>query len=292
SLGDADFATRGACGRSLIVRLHRSGLELARALFADTAAYTRNAVMDGLRTMRASDLDETPPRVVNALSGAFHTDGHLVVRMTAAEVAGVLIGATHHRSLQALLQDLRDGVADPNVLICAACAGALADAGDSSSVPFLAAAYAARGRDADADARIGIRDALRTLAGRAYADSVERANPTPVSGDPASDAAAPATPAKRAVLHTSAGDIEWTFDTALAPGTVRNFQRLARDHYFDGLKVHRVVPDFVIQDGDPTGTGSGGPGYSIRCEYNALRYEAGMVGMALSGKDTGGSQWF
>src|SRR5262249_19846049 len=129
-------------------------------------------------------------------------------------------------------------------------------------------------------------------AGRAYADSVERANPTPVSGDPASDAAAPATPAKRAVLHTSAGDIEWTFDTALAPGTVRNFQRLARDHYFDGLKVHRVVPDFVIQDGAPTGTGSGGPGYSIRCEYNALRYEAGMVGMALSGKDTGGSQWF
>ena len=56
--------------------------------------------------------------------------------------------------------------------------------------------------------------------------------------------------------------------------------------------MHRVVPDFVIQDGDPTGTGSGGPGYTIRCEYNQLRYEAGMVGMALSGKDTGGSQWF
>jgi cyclophilin family peptidyl-prolyl cis-trans isomerase len=56
--------------------------------------------------------------------------------------------------------------------------------------------------------------------------------------------------------------------------------------------VHRVVPNFVIQDGDPTGTGSGGPGWTIRCEYNRLRYEPGMVGMALSGKDTGGSQWF
>ena len=56
--------------------------------------------------------------------------------------------------------------------------------------------------------------------------------------------------------------------------------------------MHRVVPNFVIQDGDPTGTGSGGPGYSIRCEYNQRRYEPGMVGMALSGKDTGGSQWF
>jgi cyclophilin family peptidyl-prolyl cis-trans isomerase len=53
-----------------------------------------------------------------------------------------------------------------------------------------------------------------------------------------------------------------------------------------------VVPNFVIQDGDPTGTGSGGPGYTIRCEYNMLRYGPGMVGMALSGKDTGGSQWF
>jgi cyclophilin family peptidyl-prolyl cis-trans isomerase len=73
---------------------------------------------------------------------------------------------------------------------------------------------------------------------------------------------------------------------------VRNFVRLARQGYFDGLAVHRVVPDFVIQDGDPSGTGSGGPGWTIRCEYNRERYESGMVGMALSGKDTGGSQWF
>ena len=77
-----------------------------------------------------------------------------------------------------------------------------------------------------------------------------------------------------------------------APQTVRNFVSLARRGWFDGTVVHRVVPDFVIQDGDPTGTGSGGPGYTIRCEYNRLRYDAGRVGMALSGKDTGGSQWF
>src|SRR6185369_1470016 len=77
-----------------------------------------------------------------------------------------------------------------------------------------------------------------------------------------------------------------------APQTVRNFVKLARSGYFDGHPFHRVVPDFVIQDGDPTGTGSGGPGWSIRCEYNHRRYDAGMVGMALSGKDTGGSQYF
>ena len=93
-------------------------------------------------------------------------------------------------------------------------------------------------------------------------------------------------------LHTTAGDIEWEFFPTDAPQTVKNFVRLAERGYFDGTVIHRVVPNFVIQDGDPTGTGSGGPGYSIRCEYNRRRYDAGMVGMALSGKDTGGSQWF
>jgi cyclophilin family peptidyl-prolyl cis-trans isomerase len=97
---------------------------------------------------------------------------------------------------------------------------------------------------------------------------------------------------RRALLHTSAGDMEWAFDGDVAQQTVKNFVKLAQKGYFDSLRVHRVVPDFVIQDGDPTGTGSGGPGWTIRCEYNQLRYEAGMVGMALSGKDTGGSQWF
>ena len=146
---------------------------------------------------------------------------------------------------------------------------------------------------AEVDARLAIRDALRALAGRRFADSLERAhrprNATPPSY-PADFAEPPAV--KGAVLHTTAGDIQWSFFAREAPQTVRNFVRLAERGYFDGLAVHRVVPNFVIQDGDPTGTGSGGPGYTIRCEYNRLRYEAGMVGMALSGKDTGGSQWF
>jgi cyclophilin family peptidyl-prolyl cis-trans isomerase len=178
------------------------------------------------------------------------------------------------------------------MLLAAACAGALGDARDTVSVPRLAAAYAQRGHDADADARIAIRDALRALAGRAFADSVERAHPVPAS-TAGSDSAFHAIPReRRARLHTSVGTMEWEFATREAPQTVRNFVTLARRGYFDSLWVHRVVPDFVIQDGDPTGTGSGGPGHTIRCEYNQLRYESGMVGMALSGKDTGGSQWF
>ncbi|HEX7999832.1 MAG TPA: peptidylprolyl isomerase [Pyrinomonadaceae bacterium] len=77
-----------------------------------------------------------------------------------------------------------------------------------------------------------------------------------------------------------------------APLTVDSFVQLARRGYFNNITFHRVVPNFVVQGGDPRGDGNGGPGYQIRCEINEARYERGAVGMALSGKDTGGSQWF
>jgi cyclophilin family peptidyl-prolyl cis-trans isomerase len=77
-----------------------------------------------------------------------------------------------------------------------------------------------------------------------------------------------------------------------APLTVDNFVRLARSGYYRNVTIHRVVPNFVIQDGDPRGDGNGGPGYQIRCEINEVPYDRAAVGMALSGKDTGGSQWF
>lgn len=98
--------------------------------------------------------------------------------------------------------------------------------------------------------------------------------------------------AKGARLVTRHGDIVIEFLPGAAPNTVANFLELAGRGYFDGLNFHRVVPGFVTQDGCPRGDGWGGPGYEIRCEYNELRYDAGMVGMALSGKDTGGSQYF
>jgi|CXWL01.1.fsa_nt_gi cyclophilin family peptidyl-prolyl cis-trans isomerase/HEAT repeat protein len=77
-----------------------------------------------------------------------------------------------------------------------------------------------------------------------------------------------------------------------APLTVANFLRLIDRHWFDGNRWHRVVPNFVVQDGDRSGTGSGGPGWTIRDEINRRRYDVPMAGMALSGPDTGGSQWF
>jgi cyclophilin family peptidyl-prolyl cis-trans isomerase/HEAT repeat protein len=96
----------------------------------------------------------------------------------------------------------------------------------------------------------------------------------------------------KAVVTTEKGAFTIDLLPEDAPLTVDNFIKLARSNYFNGLEVHRVVPNFVMQDGDPRGDGNGGPGWSIRCEINMVPYERGAVGMALSGKDTGGSQWF
>lgn len=93
-------------------------------------------------------------------------------------------------------------------------------------------------------------------------------------------------------LRTSKGPIRIRLACREAPLTCLNFLQLSGQGYFNGLIFHRVVPDFVVQGGDPRGDGFGGPGYDIRDEINRLRYKRGTVGMALSGPDTGGSQFF
>ena len=95
-----------------------------------------------------------------------------------------------------------------------------------------------------------------------------------------------------AYIDTDKGTIEVELAILEAPLTVENFVTLARKGYFNGLTIHRVVPDFVVQDGDPRGDGEGGPGFTIRDEINERPYLRGTVGMALAGKDTGGSQFF
>ncbi|AKQ65308.1 Peptidyl-prolyl cis-trans isomerase PpiA precursor [Myxococcus hansupus] len=94
------------------------------------------------------------------------------------------------------------------------------------------------------------------------------------------------------VFRTDKGNITVRLDVDEAPLTSGNLHALARKGYFNGVTFHRVVPDFVAQGGDPRGDGEGGPGYSIRCEMTRRPYLRGTVGMALAGKDTGGSQFF
>jgi cyclophilin family peptidyl-prolyl cis-trans isomerase/HEAT repeat protein len=93
-------------------------------------------------------------------------------------------------------------------------------------------------------------------------------------------------------IYTSKGPIKVEMFAKDSPMTVDNFIELAKRKYFDGVVFHRIVPNFVAQGGDPRGDGGGGPGYQIRCEINPRLYQRGSVGMALSGKDTGGSQFY
>jgi len=93
-------------------------------------------------------------------------------------------------------------------------------------------------------------------------------------------------------MKTTQGDITLCLDPQLAPNTVNNFVFLTRNGFYDGLTFHRVVADFVIQGGDPQGTGSGGPGYKFNDEPVKGQYTAGALAMANSGPNTNGSQFF
>jgi len=198
-------------------------------------------------------------------------------------------------------------------VVCSA-AEALGELGDSVSVPALAALLGRNATAEDKDVRTSAVTALASLKSNAAArDALRMARRDPerrvreiataALGMPADSVGAwpapmlrvepiPSAPATSADVETERGVIRIALDPARAPRTVENFARLARSGFFNGLNFHRVVPNFVIQDGCPRGDGWGGPGYAIPCEYNDRPYETGTVGMALSGKDTGGSQWF
>jgi len=96
----------------------------------------------------------------------------------------------------------------------------------------------------------------------------------------------------RATLQTNHGAIELELFDDDAPKTVENFLTLARDGFYDGTTFHRVIPDFMIQGGDPTGTGRGGPGYQFEDEINDHKVARGALAMANAGPNTNGSQFF
>lgn len=99
---------------------------------------------------------------------------------------------------------------------------------------------------------------------------------------------------KIAEIHTVKGVMKVEFFEKDAPNTVNNFIKLSEQGFYDGLTFHRVIPDFVIQGGCPNGTGSGGPGYTIKCELTGENqyHDRGVLSMAHAGRDTGGSQFF
>ena len=209
-----------------------------------------------------------------------------------------------------------------DVAIRASAAANLGDAKPDGGVDVLLEAYKRGEADLVFDTRAAAIDALSKYGAPALpalrnaltdkdwavrvkaAELLKKADPTIETAQamrPAPDAPAslyddPAllnpTVSPHVFIETDKGTIEIELDVLDAPLTCENFMTLARKGYFDGLTFHRVVPNFVVQGGDPRGDGEGGPGHTIRDELNQEPYLRGTVGMALSWKDTGGSQFF
>lgn len=251
------------------------------AMLKDDDVRVLPSVLEGLRKARGPDSADTLRRYLE------HADP--VVRAAAAEglgalappgIAGPLL-ETWKRSQGDTELDARLGVVD-----------ALAAQKDAESAAALK--------------QIAGEDGARVVRARAAAALKTRGLPAVWPGfEPVTrprldyrDAMAPYDAAglelftPRAILHTRRGRIEIHLDIVEAPLTSASFMELARRGFYDGLPFHRVIPGFVAQGGDPRGDGSGGPGYTLRCEIGQRPYGRGAVGMAHSGKDTGGSQFF
>jgi cyclophilin family peptidyl-prolyl cis-trans isomerase/HEAT repeat protein len=220
---------------------------------------------------------------------------------------------------------LRQHLAHPDPVVRASAAEGLAALGTPGITPALLAAYRASLGDRDLDARSSLVDALAKQKAESALEEIAKTDPSRVVRSQASaalrglgreaprpgaeavdrpfadyrEAMRPYDPipgaalwSPRAILHTRHGPIEILLDIVDAPLTVASFVDLARRGFYDGLTFHRVVPGFVTQGGCPRGDGSGGPGYTLRDELSPKPYGRGAVGMALSGRDTGGSQFF
>ncbi|MBV9772791.1 MAG: peptidylprolyl isomerase [Gemmatimonadetes bacterium] len=238
------------------------------------------------------------------------------------------VGASE-KSMPTLRPLLLESLGASDVIVRTNALAGLAQLADTTTLGAVLDAYARAQRDTIDDAALGALDALDALrragapAGQVFlarfprsGDYLVRQRVAALFG-PAAQAWGPALPvetgrdatayrrmvrewvapalaghAPRARIVTNRGAIDLTLFAADAPLTVMNFLELAQRGYFDGQRWPRVVPNFVIQGGDPRGDTSGGPGYAIRDEINRHPYETGTLGMALSGPDTGGSQWF
>lgn len=327
-LGADGWAAVWSADTGLMFR--RSILESATRAGTDLPAHRQWAASGDWR-MRAALADASAQSLTVARATALATpllaDADPRVRQAAlASIAGYLDSTASRTSRRAVvLQSLEDR----DFFVRATALLALADSARASEVPAVLRSYALASPDSGNDARIA---AVRYVANAwrrdssAFSDSLRRTiSALPPSSDPLVRAEAQnvspfsawpgtegvqrdsawyervvrsvVTPAlaghnARARIMTDRGPITLALLGEDAPLTVDNFERLARTGYYRDVRFHRVVPNFVAQDGDPRGDGNGGPGYAIRDELNLRRYSRGAVGMALSGPDTGGSQYF
>lgn len=264
----------------------------------------------GLQALQEAVRDAKPPldaAKVTAEVGSyvFHTDGR--VKLAAVELLGELKSPVAQDKVRTQLL-----ATDP--VLAAAAAASSAKLGDKTQIPQIRqlaqkaltqvdiaptiaeALTILDAKDAIGDLEVWLKSPNATIR-QSAADALTKLKGTPVTADrveePMKGARVQLAPQKaRLVVTTEKGEFEIALYVDDAPLTSANLFNLARKGFFRNLTFHRVVPDFVAQGGDPRGDGNGGPGYTIRCEINHKPYGRGVVGMALSGKDTGGSQFF
>jgi len=306
---------------SLLVSASRAGARLP-----SLTAWTAHADWRYRAAALSAGGSSTDRQAVVRTANAMLRDGDGRVRAIAY---GLLAGSDTAALPASVHSTLISGLADSDFYVRATILGNLARNPRASDAPAVVQAYSRSLADSGNDARIaaiqyvaaawkrdsaaftpGLRQQLTALRPsgdplvRAAAESVSVFSSWPsTSGTPRQlswyqnivrTIVVPALRggSQRATIRTRRGDIVLELFGADAPITVHNFMTLARTGYYRGTAFHRVVPNFVAQDGDPRDDGNGGPGYAIRDEMNPRRYERGALGMALSGPDTGGSQYF
>jgi cyclophilin family peptidyl-prolyl cis-trans isomerase/HEAT repeat protein len=274
---DPQWSVRSALAEVLGTLPPAVALERARSMLQDEDRRVLPAVLTALVRLKAPD--------AASLALAQLKEPDFVVRATAARIVGELKppgGAEALREALALAQG--DAAIDAR----AALLSALAEYGGAPATAAVKEALA----DKDWAVRVHAATLLAKLdpAGD-YRSAIRPAPGQPVAPYEDPRLIAPAF-SPHVFVETAKGTIEFELAVLDAPQTTSNFIALARKGFFNGLQIHRVVPNFVVQDGDSRGDGTGGPGYTIRDELNERPFVRGTVGMALSWKDTGGSQFF
>lgn len=245
-------------------------------LAADDDVRVHGPALEALAKARAPDL---PARLVAALDAADYieraTATRLIGETTPADGVSRLVAA-YTRAQSDTAYDARSAALD-----------ALAAYGGDDAIRTLEHAL----NDPEWPVRVRAATHLRAL-GRTNAEPRRPARLRVAERDFESEALLHPAYSPHALIDTRYGTIQAQLDVVDAPITTRTFIDLARQGFFNGIRVHRLVPTFVIQTGDPRGDGEGGPGFTLRDELNPTPYLRGTLGMALAGPETGGSQWF
>ena len=258
-----------------MLNYRNSGLNI-KTLVAVHSEYAIPDVLRALAAFKPKDLGEV---LRSQLS-----ESDVIIRATAAELLGDLPSEANTRALQgALPRAMKDELNDAALAIL-----------DSLGKQKTSAANEIIKSALDSKDHLLRRKAVTLLKANGAGDFSSRIGTVQTRNTVADykRALARIGMSVQAVADTTKGPFTVELLPGEAPLNVDNFVQLANRGYFNGFTFHRVVPNFVVQDGDPRGDGNGGPGYQIRCEINEVPYDRAAVGMALSGKDTGGSQWF